>query len=335
MSDRQDPGFDRRIADWLASDPFQASPNVLEAVVSVLPTVQQRRSARPWIALRQRQPLSAPGAAAAAAVVGLGVVLAVGVLGGGSGAPPAGATFPPSPSSAPSGGGASPHPSVAATVPSTMAPPIWAPHAARGGWPGPLRPEPPSGAPDVDLLPPGGRYDLGDPRDLAEDWGRIDLIGLRVRPFYGGMQAERRGAGVEMPRAVPVEGHPDPAELWIAFGVVIDADGDGDADYRIGMDNGLGERRHREWVTDLATGETEVNDGEQGYGFSAFGTGFDTYWNGGQTFTAPTVLFYAPPSDDPGIRFYVWTSGIAAGEPAVSDFAPDEGWIYYIPPDPY
>ena len=61
---------------------------------------------------------------------------------------------------------------------------------------------------------------------------------------------------------VYVPGAPDvdPTEQWIAYGLVVDDDGDGIADRRFGMDNIPGPAKdlpHRAWITDLHTGRTE------------------------------------------------------------------------------
>ena len=44
---------------------------------------------------------------------------------------------------------------------------------------------------------------------------------------------------------------PDPAEPWIAYGVVLDTNGDGAPDVRIGIDN-MATGEHRAWRTDLS-----------------------------------------------------------------------------------
>ena len=59
----------------------------------------------------------------------------------------------------------------------------------------------------------------------------------------------------------------DPAELWIAYGVVIDDDRDGVPDWRYGTDNmpidavpgfGKGDSPNRGWRTNLHTGQTDA-----------------------------------------------------------------------------
>ena len=56
----------------------------------------------------------------------------------------------------------------------------------------------------------------------------------------------------------------DPAQRWIAYGVVVDDDRDGIPDWRLGMDNlplAVGDgQNHRAWRTDLHTGRTTAHD---------------------------------------------------------------------------
>ena len=48
-TNRLDPGFDPRIADWLEADPDRAPREVLDTVLAALPSVPQRRALRvPW-----------------------------------------------------------------------------------------------------------------------------------------------------------------------------------------------------------------------------------------------------------------------------------------------
>ena len=47
MSDRDEPRFEPRIADWLMADPEIAPTQILETVASALPSIPQRRGLRP------------------------------------------------------------------------------------------------------------------------------------------------------------------------------------------------------------------------------------------------------------------------------------------------
>ena len=70
-TDRLDPGFDPRIADWLETDPDTAPRETLDTVLAALPSIPQRRAIRaPW-----RFPyMFTPARAAVAAVLGVALV---------------------------------------------------------------------------------------------------------------------------------------------------------------------------------------------------------------------------------------------------------------------
>ena len=58
----------------------------------------------------------------------------------------------------------------------------------------------------------------------------------------------------------------DPRQLWIAYGVVVDTDGDGVPDWRYGVDNvpldKTDSQPDRSWRTDLHTGRTDSAVGD-------------------------------------------------------------------------
>lgn len=126
----------------------------------------------------------------------------------------------------------------------------------------------------------------------------------------------------------------DPTEQWIAYGVVVDDDGDGVPDRRFGMDNipfvAAGEDQgRRQWMTDLHTGRTVVaaaasSDSLGGTFFSTYyppgyRTDADFYFGGGVTGggTIGSTLE----------RFYVWASVIQDGRVVATDYVPDVGWL--------
>ncbi len=78
--------------------------------------------------------------------------------------------------------------------------------------------------------------------------------------------------------AATVSPVPRVEDTWIAYGLVLDVDRDFVADYRIGVDNASDENR-REWITELATGETFANVGPP-YGLDAFGMTIETTYLG-------------------------------------------------------
>jgi hypothetical protein len=313
--------FDAVLRSWLDEQPDRAPRGTLPAVLTSLRTTKQRGRWRAWlaglpdaVATIRRQPALAVSAAAAIVVT---VIAAVLILPGRAPLEPSGGSATPAPSLAPT---PSTTPSLRSASPTAS--------QASEGWPGAVRPEPPGGAPDVELVGPvDERFiftdSVGEPEPSSST---IDIATLELQMTAPG--ADDRGAAMRVRMMDPLTGIPDPAEQWIAFGVVIDDDADGIGDFRIGMDNAPGDR-HREWVTDLSTGETFVNPGP-GYGSSAFGTFFDTFYQDGFGEDDPLILFY-PPGQGPGVRFYAWASIIRPDAEPVTDFAPNAGWVQYLP----
>ena len=156
-----------------------------------------------------------------------------------------------------------------------------------------------------------------DPQDASEDWVDLKRVSFsgRLQPHWS-MRLQARP-----PRAAGLE----PGRL-IAYGVVLDTDGDHAADYVIGIDNAGPERGDfRTWVTDLATGQTDEQVGPP-YGFpiefihpdeEGGNAGVGLWFLGGS----------APPGVDSSARFYVWAAESRDGEIVASDYAPDGGWM--------
>jgi hypothetical protein len=135
-----------------------------------------------------------------------------------------------------------------------------------------------------------------------------------------------------------------PTDQWIAYGVVVDTDGDGVADVRFGIDNipatAPGQDEHRAWITDLHTGRTTSAVGKPygGVGETYFDTFYPGEWTGigarlgfgGDTTAAIDPL--------PGLHspFYAWASVIENGRVVATDYAPDTGWLEPtdLKPDP-
>ena len=121
----------------------------------------------------------------------------------------------------------------------------------------------------------------------------------------------------------------DPRQLWIAYGVVVDTDGDGVPDWRDGVDNVPLDKTEpfpdstRWWRTDLHTGRTDSAVGDH---ISLQPSG--VFWPG----AAGGLTFGA---DNAGIgqvggmpkRFYAWASVIQDGRVVATDYAPDAGWL--------
>jgi len=222
-------------------------------------------------------------------------------------------------------------------------------------WPAPVRAEPAGGAEVVPILwtdeDETGRYEdpTGDTESDAFPWVDIHAVSFchnRTCPYVW----------------VPGAPNVDPTEQWMAYGIVADDDGDGVADRRFGIDNIPGPvadwGRHRAWITDLHTGQTEssvLNSQET----PMVG---DTYFRA--TFPAaqselseqPRMPLCEGDSSPPiwvrGLagalvafgggdiagggkvggampaHFYAWASVIVGGRVVATDYAPDAGWLH-------
>jgi hypothetical protein len=228
----------------------------------------------------------------------------------------------------------------------------WSPESLSEDWPAPVRPEPAGGA-GVQPMPLTYLDPTGDTGSDTDPW--VDIHGV---------MADTGGADLKL-----VSNQPpvvDPAERWIAYGVVIDDDRDGLPDRRYGIDN-TGRPAaclmpvpyarcnvefsppYRVWRTNLHTGQTDagpvldtnpripVNIGDpQSRAFQAsYPSGSDAGFGFGGD------LEVAVPDDEPmpsggkhvqwGIEldmpFYTWASVIANGRVVATDFAPDAGWL--------
>ncbi len=126
-----------------------------------------------------------------------------------------------------------------------------------------------------------------------------------------------------------------PSEQWIAYGVVVDDDGDGVPDRRFGVDNSQvaasGEDpQRRQWITDLHTGRTLLEDD--------FGeTFFDTFYPPGAYGVDGARLSFGGDATGGGKigglpeRFYAWAAVIENGRVVATDYAPDVGWLDPVP----
>jgi hypothetical protein len=127
----------------------------------------------------------------------------------------------------------------------------------------------------------------------------------------------------------------DPSHQWFAYGVVVDTDGDGVADWRYGIDNepvgtpGSGSPPRRWWRTNLHTGRTEWTPSGEFGGLSFFWGNHDEQTGGsGLSFGGDTTggVQGGVPK-----RFYAWASVIQDGRVVATDYAPDAGWLVPSP----
>lgn len=215
----------------------------------------------------------------------------------------------------------------------------WTPGRYAADWPAPPRSEPPFGAPDVFLVRGDStHWDSGE--RAWEGLEHVDPVGdtgLGAAPAIdirevGGPGAGRGSYSIRLAGGVPLP-MVDPANRWMAYGIVVDTDGDGIPDERVGVDN-MPDGQHRAWWADLATGQTKWKAGA-GYGsvyddgVSGGSLGLDTWYPSAREESDGVILRY---SGTPG-RYYAWASMIEEGRVVATDYAPDIGWLVQ-PADP-
>lgn len=207
---------------------------------------------------------------------------------------------------------------------------VWSPERAEQDWPLPVRREPPG--PPVLITPdpapprePGtgiGPFDAasvtdpsGDRGVMAPGW--VDITRVWVSFTIG--DASLSGVTFSLAAHAPVD-IPHPRERWVAYGLVVDLNGDGQGDLRLGMDNAP-DGEHRAWKTELATGATQAQTGP-GYGVVG-DFFFDTYFPGEKV----NGRMLVEGQEMGQFKFYVWASLIEDGRVVATDYAPNVGWI--------
>ena len=137
----------------------------------------------------------------------------------------------------------------------------------------------------------------------------------------------------------------DPADAWIAYGIVTDVDRDGVPDWRYGIDNTpIDAADHgpptRGWRTNLHTGQTDAGPEHDEMVWSAYGEGTPMgrapksvyprrgsdvgFLFGGAFETTQGSSRWGSELDVP---FYTWASVIVDGVVVATDYAPDTGWL--------
>jgi META domain len=298
--------LERRLADFYASEAPQRAPDrVLRSALDSIEHSQQRRVhiPAPWRFRRMTAP------ARLAVAILLIVAGAIGLALAGN--------RPPVP--------------VPVLVP-------WTPERYTEDWPAPPRSEPSSGAPDVLMV--RGDNAHWDPTERAweglEHVDQVGDLGLGATPAIDIREVGGPGAGLESYAIQLAGGVPlppvDPSSHWIAYGIVVDTDGDGMPDERVGVDN-MPNGQHRAWWADLTSGQTMWKAGS-GYGFvyengvsGGASLGLDTWYPTASEGSDSVILRY---SGTPG-RFYAWASMIEDGRVVATDYAPDAGWL--VEPD--
>lgn len=297
--------LERRLEDHYASETLLRAPDrVLHAALASVERSPQRRGFAAW-RLRHvnayAKVLAAAVVAIATAAMGLAIV-----------------------------GITTPRP-----VPESL---LWTPERYAQDWPAALRSEPLGGGPEI-LLVHGDNAHWDAEEGAWEGLEYVDIVGdagSGTSPWIDIREARLSGAGIasysiELAGGVPLPST-DPTSRWIAYGIVVDVDGDGIADERVGIDN-MPDGNHRAWSTDLRTGRTKWKAGP-GYGLvyddgaALGGLGLDTWFPSVTEETENVILRYSGGSG----RFYAWASVIEEGRVVATDYAPDVGWLVE-PPD--
>ena len=212
-----------------------------------------------------------------------------------------------------------------------VGPVAWTPESLKEDWPVPVRPEPAGGG----IVQPMLLTYLDPTGDTGSD--AFPCVDIR------GVVADTSEVHLKLVSNTPPV--VDPAELWIAYGVVIDNDRDGVPDWRYGTDNmpidavpgfGKGDSPNRGWRTNLHTGQTDAGP-EHGERVRAaymtpLGRGPDAvYPNPDATFTFGGASETTQGSSSWGFEldmpFYTWASVIVNGRVVATDYAPDSGWL--------
>lgn len=126
-------------------------------------------------------------------------------------------------------------------------------------------------------------------------------------------------------RDIPPEG----SDEVLAVGVTIDEDGDGTADWVLGMDNQAPPGEHRFWLSDVGSGETTEQIGPP------YGIPFDS-WYPGEDGTlsddaGPRAIFTPDiirGMDRDVVQLFAWASITDSNDGVIAwDYAPDSYWI--------
>ena len=292
---------DERIASWIESGPTALAPADRAAIADAAEGIRQRRGITlPWSDRRARRLLPL----AVAMVV---VVVATAVI------------LPRLPRSLVGG--------------PEITPRAWIQEVVNEAYPAPLRWEPMFGV-RVQPVWLNSVEDLWVHRDAAAD-GKprpiafIDLVEVAFRTdCWSGLRATCIFFDLAGPVGRPIV---DPSVEWMAFGLVIDEDGDGQGDLRVGIDNAPSDD-YRTWQTDLRTGVTTARTGgpyeDPPWRTRSMDTVFpDHEWPAGDPAPRRAHFYFTRAPQTPEIHFYVWTALIRNGELVSMDFAPDSGWL--------
>lgn len=171
------------------------------------------------------------------------------------------------------------------------------------------------------VVPPNEANGSEDPRDA--DVADIDIRSILKGVLYHGLGTWQFQLAAKPPT--------DPALRIIAYGIVVDGDGDQQADCQIGINNDATRKgEFRVWVTNLDTDETAVKNGP-GYGWPV-----DFVHPAAPGWPVPVMHFSflsgmkTPGPCDPfgdSSTFYAWSSVTESGQVTAWDYAPDAAWL--------
>lgn len=172
-----------------------------------------------------------------------------------------------------------------------------------------------------------------DPLDAQMGW--VDVKRVRFSRTYLARADGKEGYvqptwTIKLAAPPPGAADLEPGRL-IAYGLVLDTNRDGAADYVVGIDNDAPERGDLHvWVTDLSTGETDEQIGPP-YGYPIEFSHPDEERPIGSS--GEDMVFTFVPGSGPAdlnartVRFYAWASETRGDEVVASDYAPNTGWM--------
>jgi hypothetical protein len=196
---------------------------------------------------------------------------------------------------------------------------VWTQASLTEDWPAPVRPEPAGGS-SVQPMPLMHVDATGDTGSDIDPW-------VDIRTVMGGTSTVHLKLVSNQPPIV------DPAEQWIAYGVVTDENRDGVPDWRYGIDNmpvdAEGRQPQRVWRSNLHTGRTD-DQGFRSYGVPDWRYAADAVFRFGgmMDVTGQGMVEWGIELDMP---FYTWASVIVNGRVVAADYAPDAGWLVATP----
>jgi hypothetical protein len=211
-------------------------------------------------------------------------------------------------------------------APSRVEARTWTRSSLGQDWPVPIRDEPVGDPVVVPMLATDGQHTdpVGDIGPTALPWLDIETVRLS-----GGTPSPTRfgviwAVDVEVAGNIPLP-VADPRDRWIAYGLVLDTNGDGVPDVRLGMDNlPVTDSGHRAWRTVLTTGRTSARAGAP---YGLVGDRYvDTFFPGEKTGNVAEFVVGLRADETP-FRFYAWASLIEDGRVVATDYAPDIGWL--------